>query len=94
MNNDVNIMLICGFTGQALFFARFLVQWIVSERKKKSVIPDIFWYLSLGGTLLLLSYAVSRKDPVFIIGQSLGFFVYIRNIILIQSHKRKSQIDV
>lgn len=88
MKSGMSIMLIIGFTGQALFFSRFLIQWIISEKKKQSVIPTIFWYLSLGGTILLLTYALFRKDPVFIIGQAFGFFVYIRNIILIRTHKK------
>ena len=64
--------LILGFAGQSLFFMRFLVQWIASERKRQSVIPLAFWYFSIGGSLLLLAYAVYRKDPVFIVGQSMG----------------------
>lgn len=80
------IWLIIGFLGQALFSARFLVQWLVSEYKKISVIPVAFWWLSLAGSLLLLSYAISRKDPVFILGQSFGSIVYIRNLMLIRKN--------
>ena len=69
-----------GFVGQALFFGRFLVQWIVSERRRKSVIPNAFWFLSLGGGALLLCYALYRRDPVFIVGQLSGTFVYSRNL--------------
>ena len=81
--------LILGLVGQALFSMRFLIQWIYSEKHKKSVIPTAFWYFSLAGGLTLLSYAILRQDPVFIIGQGMGLFVYIRNLMLI----RKEQIS-
>jgi len=71
-----------GFLGQAFFFSRFLVQWLASEKAQRSVFPMAFWYLSLSGGFLLLIYAVYRKDPVFIIGQSTGAFIYLRNIWL------------
>ena len=80
--------LVVGFLGQALFGSRFLVQWIVSERKGESVVPLAFWYLSLGGASLLLAYAIWRQDPVFILGQSFGFLVYTRNLILIARRSR------
>jgi lipid-A-disaccharide synthase-like uncharacterized protein len=73
-----------GLLGLALFSARFLVQWIVSERRKQSVVPVHFWYFSLAGGLTLLAYAVHRLDPVFIIGQLSGLVVYIRNLYLIR----------
>ena len=82
------IWLIIGFLGQAMFSARFLVQWLVSEYKKNSVIPVAFWWLSLAGSFLLLSYAISRRDPVFILGQSFGSIVYIRNLMLINKNGR------
>lgn len=72
-----------GFLGQALFSARFIVQWIVSERRKASVIPVPFWYFSLGGGLALFAYAVSRRDPVFMVGQGMGLIVYLRNLYFI-----------
>ncbi len=72
-----------GFLGQALFSARFLIQWIASERKKESVVPIHFWYFSIGGGLTLLIYAILRLDPVFIFGQGAGLFVYSRNLYLI-----------
>ena len=72
-----------GFLGQAFFSMRFLVQWIASERKKESVIPVSFWFFSIGGGLTLLIYAVYRLDPVFIIGQGAGLFVYSRNLYFI-----------
>jgi len=81
-------ILVLGFTGQALFFMRFLVQWISSEKHKKSVIPVAFWYFSIGGSTLLLAYAIIRKDPVFIVGQATGFLIYIRNLHFISREKR------
>jgi lipid-A-disaccharide synthase-like uncharacterized protein len=72
-----------GFAAQALFASRFLVQWIASERVGRSIIPNAFWFLSLGGGLLLLTYAIYRKDPVFILGQATGAFIYTRNLVLI-----------
>ncbi len=72
-----------GLFGQLLFSCRFLVQWVTSEKLKKSVIPIAFWYLSIAGSLTLLSYAIYRLDPVFILGQSTGFIIYFRNLVLI-----------
>lgn len=69
-----------GLLGQALFSARFVLQWIASERRKRSVMPRAFWYFSVGGGLTLLAYAIYRGDPVFIIGQGAGLFVYARNL--------------
>jgi lipid-A-disaccharide synthase-like uncharacterized protein len=80
--------LILGFTAQAMFAARFLLQWIVSEKEGRSVIPLGFWLLSLAGGALLLTYAIWRRDPVFILGQSTGVFVYSRNLYLIHREKR------
>lgn len=80
--------LILGFAGQGCFFLRFFVQWIQSERQQRSVIPKSFWYFSLGGSLILLAYAVHRADPVFIIGQSAGFFIYTRNLMLLGKEKQ------
>lgn len=78
-----------GMIGQLIFGARFLVQWLVSEKRHHSVIPMSFWYLSLVGGLILLSYAVWRRDPVFIIGQAFGAVVYVRNIMLIQGSRQR-----
>ncbi|OGL03933.1 MAG: hypothetical protein A3E31_02590 [Candidatus Rokubacteria bacterium RIFCSPHIGHO2_12_FULL_73_22] len=72
-----------GLLGQAFFSGRFLVQWIASERAKESVVPHAFWYFSIGGGLTLLAYAIYRLDPVFIIGQGAGLFVYSRNLYFI-----------
>lgn len=76
-----------GLTGQLLFTARFLVQWVASEREKRSVIPVAFWYFSTAGGLVLLSYALWRRDPVFILGQSMGLFIYLRNLWLIHAEQ-------
>lgn len=69
-----------GFLGQALFSLRFLVQWISSERQRRSVVPVAFWYFSLAGGAVLLSYAIWRQDPVFIVGQGAGLVIYLRNL--------------
>ena len=73
-----------GFFGQGIFFMRWVVQWIASERSAESRVPMAFWYMSLVGGLITLAYAVYRKDPVFIAGQSVGAFVYLRNLMLIR----------
>ena len=73
-----------GFFGQALFFGRWLVKWIASEKKSESQVPVSFWYMSLIGGLITLAYAIYRMDPVFIAGQSVGSVVYIRNLMLIR----------
>ena len=73
-----------GLAGQLLFTARFLIQWLASEKKKRSLIPTAFWHFSIGGGLLLLLYSVHRMDPVFILGQSMGLFIYARNLSLIR----------
>ena len=74
------IWLIIGFVGQGVFASRFLIQWIVSERASKSVIPNIFWWISLAGSMILLSYAIHKLDPVFIMGQSCGFQINSQNL--------------
>jgi len=84
MMTSEHLWLTVGFLGQAFFSARFLVQWIASERKKESVIPISFWFFSIGGGLTLLIYASCRLDPVFILGQGAGLFVYLRNLYLIR----------
>jgi lipid-A-disaccharide synthase-like uncharacterized protein len=77
-----------GLFGQCLFMGRFLVQWIASEKARRSVIPELFWYFSIAGGAILFSYALHRGDPVFILGQSLGLFIYSRNLWLIHVEKR------
>jgi len=77
-----------GFIAQAFFTARFVVQWIASERAGRSVIPLAFWLLSIGGGAMLLVYALYRRDPVFIAGQAFGVFVYVRNIYFVMRERR------
>ena len=78
------LWLALGFLGQAIFSGRFLVQWIASERRKRSVVPRAFWWLSLAGGVTLLAYAIHRRDPVFILGQAAGLVVYGRNLVLVR----------
>lgn len=80
----VDPWLVLGLGAQGLFSGRFLVQWIASERRKKSVIPKAFWYLSLAGSSLLLVYAAHKRDPVFVLGQAGGLLVYARNLMLLR----------
>ena len=82
-----------GMLGQMLFFSRFLVQWIASEKKGESTIPLSFWFLSIGGGFLLLIYAIWRKDPVITLGQVVGLFVYVRNLMLIHRQKAAQAAD-
>jgi len=77
-----------GFFAQLMFSARFLVQWLASERAGKSIMPLLFWHLSIAGSVLLLAYSIHRKDPVFILGQSMGIFIYTRNLYLIRREKK------
>lgn len=88
--NDSLIWIIVGFAGQALFSARFIIQWLASERARRSVVPKAFWYFSLGGSLVLLCYAVHRADPVFIVGQGAGLGIYLRNLYLLDVEHRPS----
>ncbi|MDI4231592.1 lipid-A-disaccharide synthase N-terminal domain-containing protein [Bradyrhizobium sp. Arg237L] len=78
---------VLGFIAQGLFTMRFVVQWIASERARKSVIPVAFWFFSVGGGALLLVYALYRRDPVFIAGQALGLLVYFRNLYFIMLNR-------
>lgn len=80
---------ILGFVAQGMFTMRFVVQWIASEREKRSVVPLAFWFFSLGGGALLLIYAIQRQDPVFIAGQAMGLFIYVRNLWLIFNERRR-----
>lgn len=83
--------LVIGFGGQALFMARFVLQWLTSERERRSVIPVSFWYLSILGALVLLAYAVHRHDPVFVVGQAIGVGIYLRNLQLIRGEQARSR---
>ncbi len=86
MKPDV-LWLVLGFSAQALFGARFIVQWFKSERAGMSVMPVSFWYLSLFGSLLLLIYAIHRRDAVFMVGQLAGSLIYMRNLYLIRRQR-------
>lgn len=77
-----------GLLGQCLFAGRFVVQWLASERARRSVLPTLFWHFSIGGGLCLLVYAIHRGDPVFVLGQSLGLFIYARNLRFVWSEGR------
>jgi len=90
---EMTLWTLVGLLGQLLFTARFAVQWIASEKMKKSIIPVIFWYLSLGGGMILLFYAIHRKDIVIILGQVFGVFVYVRNLILIAAHRERKRLE-
>jgi lipid-A-disaccharide synthase-like uncharacterized protein len=80
-----------GFAAQFMFMMRFVLQWLASEKRQKSYVPVAFWYFSLAGGLMLFSYAVRQQDPVFIFGQGLGCFIYIRNLVLI--YRRKAALS-
>jgi lipid-A-disaccharide synthase-like uncharacterized protein len=82
-----------GMFGQGMFFMRFLIQWLQSERKRKSFIPVGFWYFSLFGGLILLIYAIHRRDPVFVTGQAMGTFIYLRNLQLIHMEKKNKPVS-
>jgi len=82
--------LVFGFAAQATFAGRFLVQWLASEKAGRSTMPVAFWYLSLLGGGMLLAYAIHLGDPVFILGQATGFFIYARNLYLIARERRRA----
>src|SRR6187401_3475272 len=82
--------LVVGFLGQFAFTARFLVQWIASEKKKDSVVPVAFWWLSLVGGSILLAYAIHQRDPVIIVGQGMGLVVYARNLMLVERARQRA----
>jgi lipid-A-disaccharide synthase-like uncharacterized protein len=84
--------LVLGFVGQAAFSGRFLVQWVASERAGRSVVPVAFWFLSIAGSVLLLAYALHRRDPVFAVGQAAGVLVYFRNLHLIRRQARRPDV--
>ncbi len=86
----MNGWVLFGFFGQFVFAMRFIIQWIVSEKKKESIVPLSFWYLSICGGVILLIYAIYKKDPVFMLGQATGLIVYARNLMLITKKKNMS----
>ena len=87
------LILAFGFAGQALFSARFILQWLASERAGRSVVPVLFWHFSIAGGLTLFLYALYRRDPVFILGQGLGLFIYARNLWLIRRERHGAVQD-
>jgi lipid-A-disaccharide synthase-like uncharacterized protein len=91
--SNLAFWLTIGFLGHALFTARFLVQWVASEKQRDSVVPVAFWWLSLLGGTALLAYAISRRDPVIIVGQSMGLFIYARNLMLVAKARRREAVD-
>jgi lipid-A-disaccharide synthase-like uncharacterized protein len=78
-----------GIFGQLFFAARFIVQWIASERAGRSVVPLAFWFFSIGGAAIVLAYGIHKRDPVIILGQALSFIIYFRNLALIAKEKRE-----
>lgn len=88
-----DVWIVVGLVAQALFTGRFVVQWIASERARRSIVPVAFWTLSLGGGSLLLVYAIHREDPVFILGQGAGLVVYVRNLMLIGGERKRAGVS-
>ena len=88
---SVTFWLVLGFAGQAMFAMRFLIQWLASERRRRSVVPVAFWYFSIAGGAILFAYAVWREDPVFIVGQMTGVFIYSRNLYFIYRERLHEQ---
>ena len=90
--HNFNFWLAIGFLGQAVFASRFIVQWWFSERAKRVVVPTVFWWLSLGGGLVLTIYAIHKRDLVFTLGQFSGLFIYSRNLWLLHTAKRREVV--
>lgn len=90
LNDFLTPLAIFGFAGQAAFMMRFVIQWYVSEKKRRSHVPLAFWYFSVLGGLMLFTYATLRRDPVFMLGQALGLTIYLRNLVLI--YRRRARI--
>ncbi len=91
IKGQMNFWVFLGLFGQSLFMMRFIFQWIYSERVKQSVVPEVFWYFSLSGGIIVLIYAIHRQDLVFILSQALGSIIYIRNIQFIWREKRRNK---
>ena len=89
---NLSWLVLFGYAGQLLFTMRFLVQWIATERAKRSVIPVAFWFFSIGGGVLLFVYALMKRDPVFILGQGFGVFIYMRNLYFVYRERRSSDL--
>jgi lipid-A-disaccharide synthase-like uncharacterized protein len=94
LQNAKNPIAILGFVGQGVFFMRFLVQWLATEREKRSVIPIAFWYFSIGGAMLLLLYGILDRDPVILIGQTTGLAIYMRNLYFIRRGNPSGDVAV
>ena len=90
---QLNWWILLGYAGQALFAMRFVVQWVASERVGRSVIPVAFWFFSIAGGLVLFAYALYIRDPVFILGQGLGLFVYLRNLYFVFRERRAATVS-
>lgn len=88
-----NFWVMFGLFGQCLFFMRFFVQWLASEKAGESVIPKAFWYFSMSGGLTLLIYAIYKQDPVFILGQGMGMLIYSRNLYFVSRKKKETQVS-
>ena len=86
-----SILIVVGFAGQGLFAMRFIIQWLSSEKQAKSVIPVAFWYFSIGGGSVLFLYAIWRQDLVFMSGQGLGLFIYLRNLYFVRRSSRMNE---
>lgn len=87
LETHLTLWVLIGLFGQGLFMMRFVYQWIASERAKQSVIPEAFWYFSLGGSLIVLAYGIHQQDLVIIMGQAPGAFIYLRNLYFIRQNK-------
>lgn len=82
-----------GFLAQFVFFLRFVIQWVVSEKAGETRIPVMFWYLSIAGALMIFAYAVHRKDIVFMSGQVVGLVIYFRNLVIFYRNRSNSQTE-
>ena len=87
LTSNLNLWVLIGLIGQCMFMMRFVSQWIASERAQKSIMPHAFWYFSLAGGLIVLAYAIHKQDIVFMLGQGLGIFIYLRNIYFVWRHR-------
>lgn len=87
MTSIDNTWLAIGLAGQSMFFMRFLMQWLATERARRSVVPEVFWYFSIGGGLIVFAYGIHRADPVIVIGQCAGVTIYSRNLYFIWKEK-------
>lgn len=93
LQSQMNFWVAFGLLGQSMFMMRFVLQWIYSERAKQSIIPEVFWYFSLAGGIIVLTYAVHKQDIVFILGQALGILIYLRNIQFIWREKLRQRAN-